>query len=193
MGTRGAITFVAGGVEKTVYNHFDSYPTGLGVTVLDWLRSPSWDLATVRAQVEALRLVDDSDEPTPEEREQFAHLADPGVSTGRDWYSLLRETQGEPAAILEAGVAGDATGFPLDSLFCEWAYVIDLDQETFEVYEGFQRSGPVAGRWADRKSDGDYWPVNRVQICDIAEIRHSDVSSRSIMEAIESAESEVDA
>ena len=30
--------------------------------------------------------------------------------------------------------------FAASSLFCEWAYVIDLDKRTFEVYEGFNKS-----------------------------------------------------
>jgi hypothetical protein len=38
MGTRGAVVLVADGQEKTVYNHYDSYPDGLGETVLKWVR-----------------------------------------------------------------------------------------------------------------------------------------------------------
>lgn len=30
--------------------------------------------------------------------------------------------------------------FAADSLFCEWAYVVDLDKMTFEVYEGFNKT-----------------------------------------------------
>ena len=31
----------------------------------------------------------------------------------------------------------NSLNFAADSLFCEWVYVIDLDKNTFEIYEGF--------------------------------------------------------
>lgn len=159
MGTRGAIVFVVDGAEKGVYNQFDSYPDGLGIDVLTWLRM---DLGTgredkLRELAHALRPV--NGEPTDEDRERYAEFGDPHVSTGRDWYSLLRRTQGEPGAILRAGVYEEANDFPLDSLFCEWAYVIDFDTREIEVYEGFQRVPPDQGRYAGRKGRHDYYPV----------------------------------
>ena len=33
----------------------------------------------------------------------------------------------------------DDINFAADSLFCEWAYVIDLDKSTFEAYVGFNK------------------------------------------------------
>lgn len=30
--------------------------------------------------------------------------------------------------------------FAADSLFCEWAYVVDFDKRTFEVYKGFNKT-----------------------------------------------------
>lgn len=187
MGTRGAITFVHNGVEKTCYNHFDSYPSGLGTTMLDWLRSPDWDLDKVRALVAALRMVDEEATPTDEERERYAQYADTCVSTGKDWYALLRRTQGNPAAILEAGVAGDSEEFPLDSLFCEWVYVVDLDREVFEVYEGYQKSRPTKGRWAtvETPGKGGYWPVALLFSWPIPEIQALGRSSESHMIAVE--------
>ena len=55
--------------------------------------------------------------------------------------------------------------FAKDSLFCEWAYVVDLDNKTFEVYNGFRRSPvPEDNRFQLTQEDleyhvGDYFPV----------------------------------
>ena len=35
--------------------------------------------------------------------------------------------------------------FAQDSLFCEWAYVIDFDTNTFEVFKGFNRTPLTEG------------------------------------------------
>ena len=68
----------------------------------------------------------------------------------RNRHRLLRGTQGKPGKILRAGYYEDAKEFPLDSLFCEWGYLVDLDAGTLEVYRGFQKSSPTEGRWAGR-------------------------------------------
>lgn len=167
MGTRGFITFVADGQEKTAYNHWDSYPEGLGIKVLEFLREAVKDPEALGQAIRGLRVVDGDTKPTAEDIEQLAEFADTGVSSGRidEWYVLLRETQGSPAAILRAGVIEDSSDFPLDSLFAEWGYVIDLDGDGWlEVYEGFQKRPHDRGRFADRKGAehtgvGPYYPV----------------------------------
>jgi len=40
---------------------------------------------------------------------------------------------------LDELVLVDDFSFGYNSLFCEFAYVVDLDNNTFEVYEGFQQ------------------------------------------------------
>ncbi len=168
MGTRGFLTFVADGVEKTTYNHSDSYPGGLGHDVLTWLRTIS-DWSAVHKQVNALRVVSDESEPTSEDIERLRRFADKGVGSRRleEWYVLLRLTQGDPAAMLEAGIVLDASDFPVDSLFAEWGYVVDLDAAVFEVYRGFQQEPHERGRFAGRGTrpsySGTYYPVALVK------------------------------
>lgn len=159
MGTRGLWGFIDGERELLTYNHFDSYPGGLGNGVLTFMRGVD-NLDTLREQVRGLRLVGEDDEPSAEDRERLGQYHEQ-VSTGTDWYSLLRGTQGDPAETLKAGVMLEGgSDFAADSLFCEWGYVIDLDREVLEVYQGFQTTQPEAGRFRDRIEDPDeYWPI----------------------------------
>lgn len=166
MGTRGAVCLVADDAEKVIYNHFDSYPDGLGNAVLAWLQKElsTGDESALRRQAASLRPVPDT-EPTDDDFTRLAEFHDPNVSSGRDWYSLLRGTQGDLSAMLRAGLYEDAADFPRDSLFCEWAYVVDFDGRAFEVYEGFRTTPPTDGRWAEQPGTderGQYFPVQRV-------------------------------
>jgi hypothetical protein len=163
MGTRGVFGVIIGEKEKLSYNHWDSYPSGKGAEILQWLRGVIDEerLDEIRDQAAALRLVSDDVKPTPDDIASLEPYTNLGVSeqSTDDWYCLTHATQGDPAATLESGYMLDASYFPLDSLFCEWGYVIDLDamwdessdrRGIFEVYQGFQKELPKAGRWAGR-------------------------------------------
>jgi hypothetical protein len=173
--TRGFLGFVIDGQEKIAYNHSDSYPSGLGVDVLAWLRvAASEGTEHVAERARALRPAEG--EPTDEDIEHLAPYANYGV--GRqgprpEWYQLLRETQGNPSNILAAGVFEDASGFPLDSLFAEYGYLVDLDRGLFEAYRGFQSSPPTKGRFVGREPrdpDGGYHPCALVAEWKLAEL-----------------------
>jgi hypothetical protein len=158
MGTRGFIGFVIDGEEKITYNHFDSYPEGLGMEMLTWLRAileaekQSPKVVDWQAYVRNLKMVDSNSTPTQAQISELTPWSDTSVSEQSldDWYCLLRKTQGDPGAILAAGYAIDSSDFPSDSLMCEWGYIIDVDTETFEVYEGFQKEPHHCGRFAHR-------------------------------------------
>lgn len=155
MGTRGAFGFVIKGEEKIGYNQYDSYPEGRGVDVLKFLRAA--DLEVVRNLAERLEVIDDNTPPTPEQVKALApwtNLSVSGQSTD-DWYCLTHRSHGDLGEILACGYIDDGRWFPLDSLFCEWAYVVDLDAGVLEVYKGFQEARPTMGRWAGRPTDED--------------------------------------
>lgn len=166
MSTRGFLGFVAEGHETITYVHFDAYPSGLGADVLRFARSVTdWD--AVKRQAAAIVHIDADVPPTPEQCTALERFADHEVggkdpSPDAEWYRLLRHTQGDPAALLEAGHAAHDPAWPGDSLFCEWGYLLDLDAGVLEVYGGFQKRPHTGGRFSDRKCRDGYHPVRRV-------------------------------
>lgn len=155
MGTRGAFGVIIGEQEKIGYNQMDSYPEGHGVENLQWLRDA--DLSRVRALAQSAVVVDNDRKPTKEQVKALEAVTNLGVSdqSTDDWYCLTRRTHGHIGLMLECGYILDSAYFPLDSLFCEWAYIVDLDRNVFEVYKGFQKELPQKGRWAGRPTDAE--------------------------------------
>lgn len=175
MGTRGTWGFIHDGEQKLTYNHFDSYPTGLGNALVTALRGR--DLEELTRQVDALKVIpEDAPRPTEDELTRYGDFRDSGVSGGADWYALLRHTQGDLDLTLAAGAIIDGSTFPADSLFCEWVYVINLDEGMLEVFEGFQDKPHQKGRFADmpREEDlsegGTYYPVAMVAAYSLREL-----------------------
>lgn len=135
MGTRGFIGIRVGGETKATYNHYDSYPSYLGVEVAKFAQK--MDAEHVKSQFNTLIYVDET-KKCP--KRMFDHLAsqglaDPGVSTGDDWYAALRGAQGDLAAYLRAGYMPDGSAIltSTDS-WCEWGYIVDADSRTVEVF-----------------------------------------------------------
>lgn len=130
MSTRGIMGVRVNGQDKLTYNHFDSYPEELGESIVGDLRSH--DLSELKKKALNLRLVGDND---------------------LSFEIEVEEIQGEFAKTLEAGVTIDSYEFIDDSLFCEWAYVANFDDNRFEVYRGFQKKQHERGRYAIPKYD----------------------------------------
>lgn len=158
MSTRGLFGFVIDNEVKAVYNHFDSYPEGLGQDLVNFLQGT--DLSTLPLRARGLQPVPDRT-PTPEEVARLRPFTDLTVSgrSAEDWYCLLRKTQGDVEALLAAGIYEDSGDFALDSLFCEWGYLINLDDSLFEVYKGFQRKAHTQGRFAKENDRKGYYPI----------------------------------
>ena len=169
MGTRGAFGVVVDDIEKIGYNQYDSYPEGKGVDILSWLRNEieAGREGTIKTLAKDATLVSDDTQPSEADKEvcrQFGSVS-LGVSeqSEDDWYCLTRNTHGDIGAMLDLGYILDRGNFPIDSLFCEWAYIIDFDNRVFEVYKGFQERRHTSGRFADRyEGSPEYYPVKLV-------------------------------
>ena len=110
MGTRGLLGFIILGQRYATYNHWDSYPNGLGKNIVEFILSLTpEDYNTMALLVTQITWVDSESTLSPElqERYQKSGFADLSVSScsPEEWYCLLRKTQG--AAVLPAIQSGE--------------------------------------------------------------------------------------
>ena len=140
MGTRGIWGFVKNEKKKVTYNHFDSYPSVLGEGIVKFLDE------TTNSQLEnifdKIILVNETEEVDEETLSKFSYLRNKGVSSGDDWYSYLRESQGKPEIYRDTDLLYmiDSEDFLEDAIFCEWAYIYNLDTKTLNVYKSEKNS-----------------------------------------------------
>ncbi len=179
MGTRGIMGIRIDGRDKFAYNHFDSYPSGLGDAIVKDIRKIqqrpySWEWLEGKAR--ALKTVKENTKPSPTQQKAFSRYADVSVSrqSRTDWYCLLRNLQGDLIGTLEAGIMVDSKDFIYDSLFCEWAYVVNIDDALFEIYKGFQQEKHSSGRYARHKvmasAGSTYYPCALISTFSLAQI-----------------------
>jgi len=171
MGTRGAVGFLSNGIEKITYNHFDSYPEGLGNGVLNFLHTII-NIEELKIKVNNIILIDEKVEPTIKQIKQCiaAKTVDMEVSeqSYKDWYCLLRHAQGNLEKYIEVRLMPDSKDFLLDSLFCEWAYIINFDTNKLEIYKGFNKNKNTEGRYVNVKvPENGYYGVKLISEIDL--------------------------
>lgn len=185
MGTRGIFGFHADGQDKLSYNHYDSYPDYLGKEVLQFIQGSTMESLTKIAK--SIILINSDIPPTKEQIKECAPWTDLGVSSGStsDWYCLLRNAQGDMNAYKNGlKYMSDSNSFALDSLFCEYGYIINTDTKKLEFYSGFnQMSRTNKGRYADKSSGGssEYYGIALVAKFDLSKIIEADDEMISLM------------
>jgi len=183
MGTRGTYGFRLNGEDLVQYNHWDSYPSGLGITILEFIRSTTTD--EMRKIAQGLILVDENSTPTPEQIEECKQWANIKVSrqSTKDWYCLLREAQGNPVAWKNGlRYVIDSHEFMGDSLFCEWGYIVNLDEGILEIYKGYDENPNAPGRYT---SKGHYKTYDDTVFYGVALIRTIPLSLIQIMSDVD--------
>ena len=175
MGTRGFVGVYVDGQTKGIYNHFDSYLQGLGLSTATDISLIAEKYPNINFEEKARDwiAVDEDTKPTKEQIKEYKKHSDLSVSSRsyEDWYCLLRNLQGEIVQHLaEVRHYFDSKNFLDDSLFCEWAYIWNLDDNLFEVYKGFQKRRHRKGRYAKNKpNENGYYPVALIHRFDINE------------------------
>lgn len=161
MGTRHlTVVQLDGEYRIAQYGQWDGYPSGQGETVLEFLKN--WDQPKFEAALRKCSFFN------PKELTEFSEMVKrEGIQETwpKKFPELSRDTGAEIlGAIQEVGgfKLKDSIEFAKDSLFCEYAYVLDLDANTLEVYKGFNKSPlvPTDRFYGDGKPNEDgYYPI----------------------------------
>ena len=158
MGTRGIYGFRKNGIDKITYSHFDSYPDYLGSNIVDFCHDNY--LEEFNRIYDQIQLVNPNSTPTPTQIEECEQWTNLGVSAGseQDWYCLLHKAQGD-LTVYQNGLnyMMDYSNFIKDSLFCEHGYIINLDTNELEYWEGFQQEADPTNRYGFEEDCG-YFP-----------------------------------
>ena len=152
MGTRHLIAIVQGGEYKVAnYGQWDGYPSGQGLTILRFLRNSNLD--RFAEKVAKCSFLNDAEiEEINAEANRVGKLPDHlSRDLGAKVFQLIMDSD-------EGFKFHNSLNFAADGLYCEWAYVVDLDKQTFEVYEGFKQTPvPEGQRFFDMNPDLETW------------------------------------
>lgn len=173
MGTRNLTCIKKNGnYVLAKYCQWDGYYERQGQMIADFLRKPG-NIEKLRERADALRFISD---------EELNHRwIEAGADPDSSWVSLdvsrkfrrlypelSRDTGGEILKMIcgsnEPVYTINDLNFAADGLFCEFAYVIDFDENTFSWYEGFGKTRLLeTERFAFLNSvDSEYYPVHEV-------------------------------
>ncbi len=127
MGTRGTIRIRKGGKQIVLYNHFDSYLSGLGVKFLSSIQAliEKYGLDGFIEKIHQVKVVTDDISPTEEDIkriEKYTNL-NVGYRDESSWYCLLRELQDDLFCMIEVGYLYDFGCNDVE----DYNYVLDLD------------------------------------------------------------------
>lgn len=169
MGTRHLIEVVVDGQIKVAqYGQWDGYPSGQGVDVLKFLAEN--DLEAFKAKASQCSWLTQADVVM--------------VNATANWTTIFPWLSRDAGSDILTHVMGSENGLKLqnshefasESLFCEYAYVIDFDKNSLEVYKGFNKDELATGeRFADLiPEDKEYQPVKLVALYSLSDLPSRD-------------------
>ena len=159
------------------YGQWDGYPEGQGMTALKFARRIATNSDLMNQFKSNLKQCRWADDAYLKEIELW-HKAHPHETL--DMPALSRDTGAEilDNVLKLPRVLVNKIDFAADSLFCEYAYVIDLDKNTFEAYKGFNKQYELTEEdrfyfLRDKEDDGretHYYGIRLVEQWDLDDL-----------------------
>lgn len=166
MGTRNLTVVVLDGAVKVAqYGQWDGYPTGQGKTICHFIQN-QMKIRRFKKAISECSWVNEE-----EHHKKFVELT--GSISGwmdegqaKKYHEVYPQMNRDVGGEILEGIQNlgwrelqNSFNFGKDSLFCEWAYVVDLDNKVLEVYKGFNKNGTtMTERWGtlNPNEDGYY-------------------------------------
>lgn len=124
MGTRNLTMVIKDNKTKIAqYGQWDGYPNGQGLTVLNFLKEA--DMDQFKAQLDKCKF---ANKRTPTENLSLNYNS---RDLGGDILNAVYYSKDKRILLV------NKEEFIIDGLFCEWAYIIDLDSNVLQVYKGY--------------------------------------------------------
>ncbi len=161
--TRGTYGFASNTKVKLTYNHYDSHPEGLGREIVAFINKINAEngWAKLRIAVDGLTLVEDGAKMSETDAKTYfpKKKSFPKLPT---WYEAQHVLQnGKILGEIYAGNVKhlcDGAAFPINSHFCEFCYVIDLNSMTLDVFIGHQKIADPNSPFGQDKNEEGYYP-----------------------------------
>lgn len=191
MGTRNLVCIQKDNELKVAkYCQWDGYPDGQGKTVIEFV-------ADVLDKKKLVRKLDNITEITDNELEKLwdevgaingSATMDVSNKFKKRYPHLQRDMGGEILEHVQESKGElkltNSKSFAYDSLFCEYAYVLNLDEDTVDFFVGFNKDKPESSIFFDKDKDkihkpdhrGDtYYPIRKVESFTFDEIKNRGV------------------
>lgn len=180
MGTRHLTIVVSNDQYKVAqYGQWDGYPTGQGKTVtqfiIDNLRQQD-GFDSFKKKIDACKFI--SHEDLQEKMKDYPQYVtfEQKKELDAKFSAFSKNTCAKILDVINNSVESvelqNSIDFANDSLFCEWAWVVNLDNKTLEVFEGFNKSPlDVNERFYKPQFDSDgYFPIKLLKIYSFDEL-----------------------
>lgn len=143
MGTRHLIAVQVDGQYKIAqYGQWDGCPSGQGLGVLGFARTIV-EAAARQAFADKCRAANFIAEEDVDRINAELKAGTASMRAGGKYQQFSRDLGSDILSIVNKHEPGiplkNRIDFAGDSLFCEWAYVIDLDKGTLEAFKGFNK------------------------------------------------------
>ena len=175
MGTRNlTIVYKNGDYRVAQYGQWDGYPSGLGADILEFLSNINLQEFKDSIDLISFYTAEEMEELHREIEEKQTKIS--GYRWWNEYPHLSRDCGGEVLSLIfdkKVSKLRNDIDFAADSLFCEWAYVIDLDKNQFEVYQGFNEETLTENErfyCFEEKCKNSYHPIKFVASYDLSNL-----------------------